>query len=98
MRERLRPPREYVAAGGRRPEGPFIKIRPPGLLVLADAVIRIRAWMETSGRSVADVVADTELSRSTLGGLLSGRVWPQPVTLERLAAGSEIRLLPTHRI
>lgn len=98
MRERLRAPRAYVAVGGRWPEGPFTRIRPPGLLVLADAAARTRDWMTAGGRSVADVIADTELSRSAIRGLLIGSSWPQPATLERLAAASGIRLLPLHRI
>jgi hypothetical protein len=85
------PPRSFVA-GGRWPTGRTAAGAPDGVRYAKAITKNLKRAMD--GRSVAGLAADADLHRSTLYDILSGRTWPDLVSLAKLETALETRLWP----
>jgi DNA-binding phage protein len=89
--QQYRTPRDWLATG-EWPDGRFVADTPN---VVAYAVeIARRLQVELKGQSKSEVAREAEIERSTLYDILSGRTWPDAVTLAKLELVLETRLWP----
>lgn len=87
----LGPPREYLASGI-WPRGRIAKGAPPAVAYAKEISKRLDAAL--AGRSQSMVAEQADLARSTLHDIISGRSWPDIVTLAKLERLLGVRLWP----
>lgn len=93
--QEYRTPREWLATGD-WPEGRFVAEAPTAV---AYAVAISRTLHERlEGKSKAELARRAGIERTTLYDLLSGRSWPDAVTLAKLEEALEARLWPEHPV
>lgn len=93
--QEYRTPREWLA-DGEWPEGTFVEDAPTAV---AYAVAISRTLQERlEGRSKAELARRAGIERTTLYDVLSGRSWPDAVTLAKLEEALQTRLWPDHPV
>ena len=81
----LKPPREYVAEGGKWPQGPLVDNTPQEVLLaqgIACAILRYSN--KPKKRSRREVARKANIGYQTLYNFLDGKTWPNIVTIARL--------------
>lgn len=93
--QQYRTPREWLA-DGEWPGGTFVEEAPTAV---AYAVAISRSLEEClKGRSKAELARLAGIERTTLYDVLSGRTWPDAVTLAKLEQALDTRLWPDHPV
>lgn len=87
----LGPPRDYLASGT-WPGGSVAKGAPPAVGYAKEISKRLGAALAERNQSAAAEQAD--LARSTLHDILTGRTWPDVVTLAKFERLLGVRLWP----
>ncbi|MBD3777679.1 MAG: helix-turn-helix transcriptional regulator [Micrococcales bacterium] len=90
-----RTPREWIADGV-WPEGTFEPDSPTAVAYAVEIARRLEQGM--GDRSKAGVAREANLERSTLYDLLSGRSWPDAITIAQLEQVLQTRLWPDHPV
>lgn len=78
-----RDPQSWVAADGTWPNGPFFSNSPLEVIYAAAISINLRAAIGTTAK--AEVARQADLARSTVYDILTGRSWPDFVSLVKLS-------------
>jgi DNA-binding phage protein len=78
------------------PEGTFDAASPTAVAYAVEIARRLEHGM--GERSKAGVARDANLERSTLYDLLSGRSWPDAITIAQLEKVLHTRLWPDHPV
>ena len=85
------PPSQFLASG-QWPDGPLNAGAPLVAHYAAEISRRVIAALE--GHSQKDVAEEADLARSTLNDMMSGRRWPDVVTVAKLEHILKTRLWP----
>lgn len=85
------PPSQFLA-DGQWPDGPLDAGAPVVAHYAAEISRRLIAALE--GQTQKDVAEDADLARSTLNGIVTGRQWPDVVTVAKLEHLLKTRLWP----
>lgn len=91
----FRSPRDWLT-DGQFPDGSFSADAPTAVAYAVEIARRLEAGMGT--RSKAEVARSAEIERTTLYDMLSGRTWPDAVTLAKLEVALQTRLWPDHPV
>lgn len=90
-----RTPREWIAQG-EWPEGEFAPDSPTAVAYAVEIARRLERGI--ADRSKSAVAREANLERSTLYDLLSGRSWPDAITIAQLEQVLQTRLWPDHPV
>lgn len=90
-----RTPREWLEEGT-WPEGKFAADSPTAVAYAVEIARRLERSM--GERSKAGLAREANLERSTLYDVLSGRSWPDAVTIAQLEQVLQTRLWPDHPV
>jgi DNA-binding phage protein len=90
-----RAPRDWLAEGT-WPDGRFAADAPD--VVAYAAEISRRVAQASAGRAKATLARDAGIERTTLYDMLSGRSWPDAVTLAKLEMALDSALWPPHPV
>lgn len=81
---------------GEWPDGVFAPDAPTAVSYAVEISRRLERSLE--GQSRTALAREAEIDRSTLYDMLSGRTWPDAVTLAKLEQALESRLWPEHPV
>ncbi|MFP3712573.1 helix-turn-helix domain-containing protein [Puerhibacterium sp. TATVAM-FAB25] len=90
-----RTPREWVAEGS-WPDGSFADDSPTAVAYAVEIARRLERSI--GDRSKASLAREANIERSTLYDLLSGRSWPDAITIAQLEQALQARLWPDHPV
>lgn len=88
---RYRTPRDWLA-DGEWPDGAFVEDAPTAVAYAVEIARRLEDNLQ--GRSKAELARQAGIERTTLYDVLSGRTWPDAVTLAKLEEALKARLWP----
>lgn len=86
-----RTPRDWLAEG-EWPDGTFLEDAPTAVAYAVEIARRLDDSLQ--GRSKAELARQAGIERTTLYDVLSGRTWPDAVTLAKLEEALKARLWP----
>ncbi|HEY0119223.1 MAG TPA: helix-turn-helix transcriptional regulator [Cellulomonas sp.] len=90
-----RVPREWLAEG-EWPGGSFVEDAPTAVAYAVEISKRLESQLE--GLSKAELARRAGIERTTLYDVLSGRTWPDAVTLAKLEEALQTKLWPDHPV
>src|SRR6476469_9963721 len=86
-------PRDYVTAG-EWPHGSLEVSAPVAVSYAAEIAARLAEAISRQGISQSELAPRADVARSTLHDVLTGRTWPDVVTLAKLETLLAVRLWP----
>lgn len=85
-------PRQFLASGS-WPDGPLVEDAPTAAVYAREISLRLQAALVS--RTKVEVAEAADLSRTTLHDMVTGRRWPDVVSLAKLEDVLGVRLWPS---